>query len=319
MSERLRGSLARETRGEIRLLWRSFVLPAVLVLCALLAITNVVNAAGMTRSDYALLQHTRSEYAANHMNFLADLHRPATIKTSGDGETVSNLARYDYDTLATDIVNLSPASSVAETLKYLGFVLFPAVFFMLGLWMSIGQRRYCLEKVKLVRVGTAGTLASRQLALLVVSAIVIAVTLAVDVVGRAIAQAVVSSQLPLHVFVPLAAAPVQNPALQWSVILIATVFFGAAGLAVGAFAGIFALPAILFVIWDYVVPILGLHDPRNWFEVLGHSVFTYSSAFQLAPPIPLSEPIAFVAASACSIALVAVGYVGMRVRNPRAT
>jgi hypothetical protein len=193
------------------------------------------------------------------------------------------------------------------------------LFFLIGLWMSTGQRRYRFEKVALVRAGTAKTVAARQLALLGIAAIVIASTLVVDFVSRAIAQSVLSQQLPLGIFRPLSAPPEQNPLLQWVVILLVTVFFGAGGIAVGAVCGAFALPAVVFAIGNYVIPILAVHDPRNWFEVLGHAVFSYSASFELAPPIPLPQSTAFAAAAVSAAVLVGAGYLAMRLRNPRAT
>jgi hypothetical protein len=318
-SDIARSRVTIEARMELRLAWRTWLLPAVLVLCALLAIANVANAAAAVRADYAQLEHTRAEYAANHMDFLADLHKPENVSGKGDNESIGNLARFDYDTLATAIVALSPGSSITESLKYLGFLIYPALFFLIGLWMSTGQRRYRFEKVALVRAGTARTVAARQLALLGIAAIVIASTLLVDVVSRAITQSVLFQQLPLDIFRPRSAAPAQNPLLQWVVILLLTVFFGAGGIAVGSVFGVFALPAIVFVIGNYVIPILGAHDPRNWFEVLGHSVFSYSASFELALPIPLPESTAYTAAGISAAILVGVGYLGMRLRNPRAT
>lgn len=311
--------MIREARVELRLLWRSFVLPAVLVITALLAVGNVVNSAQAVRADYSLLQHTRAEYAHNGMDFAADLRRPAKVTSNGDEQTVTNLARYDYDTFATAVVAISPASSVQETLKYFGFLVFPVLFFLVGLWIATSQRRYRIEKVTLVRAGAAITVAARQLAMLIACATIVAVTLLVDVATRGIAQAVLAADLPLGTFPPLTPPPASDPVAQWGVILLVALFFGGGGVAAGAAAGVFALPAIVFLAWDLVVPIVAQHDPRNWFAVLGHAVFRYSSTFELAQPVPLAVPIAALAAGVGAAVVVALGYLGIRLRNPRAT
>jgi hypothetical protein len=88
---------------------------------------------------------------------------------------------------------------------------------------------------------------------------------------------------------------------------------------VGATVGVFAAPAVLFLIWDLVIPFLGPNDPRNWFVVLGHGAFNYSSGFQLAPAIPLAVPLALTAALAGAVVLLGLGYLGIRIRNPLAT
>ena len=313
------GGILGQVRVELRLIWRGFVLPICLVICALLAVGNVANTANSVRADYGLVQHTRAEYAANGMDFAADLKKPAKVTTSGDEQSVTNLARYDYDTMASAIIAISPASSATESMKYFGFLLYPLVFFLIGLWLATGQRRYRLEKVALVRNGTAATVAARQLTLLVIAAIVTAAILLVDVVARAIATAVLASQLPFGAFSPLSPEPAQNPFAQWGVIVLVVLFFGGAGVAVGTFAGVFAIPAIAFLIWDYVVPFLGAHDPRNWFDVLGHSVFSYASTFELSPAIPLAVPIALAASVVGAVVLLGLGYLGIRIRNPLAT
>jgi hypothetical protein len=311
--------LASAVRAELRLLWRGFVLPVCLIVCALFAVGNVVNEVTAVHSDYALVQHTKAEYKANGMDFRADLAKPAKVVTHGDEQTISNLARYDYDTMAAAIVALSPESTVTEVLKYFGFVFFPALFFLLGLWMSTVQRRYHLEKVTLVRAGTTATIAARQLSLLIAAAVVVVAVLVVDAVSRAIATGIVSAQLPFGSYPPLSPAPTHSPLAQWGLILLVVVFFGAAGVAVGAVTGVFAVPAILFLIWDLVVPFLGPNDPRNWFVLLGHSVFDFGSGFQLAPAIPVPEPLALVGTLGGAAVLLLIGYVVIRIRNPLAT
>jgi len=308
-----------QVRIELRLLWRGFVLPVCLIVCALLAVGNVANTASSVHADYGLVQHTRAEYAAHGMDFVADLKKPSKVTTSGNEQSVTNLARYDYDTMASAVIAISPASSATESLKYFGFLVFPLVFFLIGLWLATGQRRYRLEKVTLARAGTAKTVAARQLTVLAVAAIVTATVLVVDAAARAIATTILAAQLPLSAFSPLSPQPVQNAPAQWGVICLVVLFFGGAGIAVGAFAGVFAVPAIVFLLWDYVVPFLGAHDPRNWFDVLGHAVYTYASTFQLSPAIPLGVPVALVAVSVGAAVLLGLGYLGIRIRNPLAT
>ena len=308
-----------EVRTLLRLAWRSFVLPAMLILCALFAVLNVVNTAQVVRNDYALVQHTKAEYAANHLDFAADLRKPVTVTTNGHEQSVTNLARYDYSTMAAATIDISPTSTVAESLKYFGFLIFPALFFLLGLWMSTSQRRHHVEKATLVRAGTRRAMAARQVALVCCAVVILAVVELVDVVARSIAQASLAGEIPFAAFAPLTPLAVQNPYAQWGVILLVVLFFGWGGIAVGAFAGVFAIPAIVFVVWDYVIPIFLVHDPRNWFAVLGHSVFSYNVGFDLTAPIPLAAPIALAAVVVVALGLGAFGYLGIRIRNPLAT
>jgi hypothetical protein len=306
-------------RLEVRLLWRGLVLPICLAVCVLFAIANVGNQVDAVHSDFTLVQHTRAEYKANGMDFEADLRKPAHVVTKGDEQSVTNLARYDYDTVAASIVALSPAGTVPESLKYFTFIFFPVIFFLMGLWMSTVQRRYSLEKSRIARAGTARVIAARQLALLSAALVAVVTVLVVEVITRAIAFGIVSASLPFSDYPTLSPPPGQNGWGQWGVLVLVVAFFGGAGIVIGSTVGVFAVPAVLFLIWDLVIPFLGPNDPRNWFVVLGHHVFNYSSGFQLAPALPLAVPIAFAASLAGAVALLGLGYLGIRVRNPLAT
>ncbi|WP_213814253.1 hypothetical protein [Glaciihabitans sp. dw_435] len=314
--------MIRQTRLEMWLLWRSWVLPVALLLTAIVATATVVNGAHAVRANHAMLEHTKREYAANGLDFAADLRRPVTVETDGlaPGEaSVGNLARYDYDRLAASVSAMSPTSALSETLKGFGLLVLPLVAFMLGLWSATVWRRHGLEKVTLVRAGPVATVAGRQVAVVVASALVVATAVMVDATGRAIARATLSRDLPLGDFAPLTAAPPAHPLAQVGAIVLVILFFGGAGVATGAVVGSFALPALLFLAWDYVLPILVVHDPRNWFAALGHEVFTYSSAFELAQPLPIEPVLAGACALASTILLGGVAQFASSRRNPRAT
>lgn len=311
--------MIRQAAAELRLAWSAYLLPVLIVLAATLAVLNVMNSAQAVRDDYALLQHTKAEYAQNGMDFAADLSRPEEVETTSSEQTVSNLARFDYDTLSTAIHDIAPSSSPVETMKFFGFLVFPVLFFLVGLWLATTQRRYATEKFALVRAGPARTIAGRQLAMVAASALIVIAVLLADVVSRTIARASLATELRLDAFPPLEPPKPENPLLQWAVILLVAVLFGAGGVAVGSVTGVFAVPALVFLAWDLVLPIGAQNDPRNWFTVLGHSVFHYSNSFQLIQPIPLPVLDAALLAVGASVALVAVGYLGIRIRNPLAS
>ena len=312
-------ALGSGVRLEVRLLWRGLVLPICLAVCALFAVANVGNQVDAVHSDFALVQHTRAEYQANGMDFEADLRKPAHVVTKGNEQSVTNLARYDYDTMAASIIALSPASTIAESLKYFSFIFFPVIFFLVGLWMSTVQRRYSVEKSRLSRSGTVRVVAARQLTMLIVAAGAVVNVFVVEAIGRAIAYGAVSASLPFADYPPLSPPTAKDGWAQWGVLLLVVAFFGGAGILVGATIGVFAVPAVVFIIWDLVVPFLGPGDPRDWFVVLGHAAFDYSSGFQLAPAVPVAVPIALGASLAGAVGLLALGYVGIRIRNPLAT
>jgi hypothetical protein len=311
--------MINEIRTELRFAWRSFVIPAALILCALIAVANVFSAVGTLNSAYSDMQHTHAQYLSMHTDWAAAISKPDTVVTVGDMTTASNPARYSYDQFTTSVIDLSPGSSVPETLKYIGFIVYPALFFLIGVWLVTGQRRYRLDKVALVRAGGARGLAAKQCALGIIAAVCVAATLAIDVAFRSVLYAQAASSIPLYKYPPLPPIAAHSAVEQWGVALLAIMFFGAAGVAIGTFSGVFAIPAVVFLGYNFVFPILWVHDPRNWFQVLGHAAFDYSGAFELADPKPLAIPIALVASVISTLAFIGLGYVGIRIRNPRAT
>lgn len=314
--------MRRAVLEHIWLAWRSFALPGVLVVCALLAIANVNNQVDSVRNDYAQLQQTKANYRTNGMDFESDLRKPAHVVTRGNEQTVDNLARFDYDNFTDAVAALKPASSLTETLYFFCFVFFPALFFLSGLWLSTIQRRYRFEKVSLVRLGATRTVLSRQLAMLVTSAVVLVVVVGVEVVARAIGSTVIGASLPVTAHPPLGPAPLENVGAQLALLLLVTVFFGGAGITVGALFGVLALPAIAFLLWDLVIPFLGSGDPRNWIVILGLNAFGKRSndgGYHLPAALPLAEPLALGLAVGCAIVLAALAYFCSRIRNPLAT
>jgi hypothetical protein len=157
---------------------------------------------------------------------------------------------------------------------------------------------------------------------LVISGIVLVVVLGVEMVARAIGSTAISASLPLSAYPPLGSALVENVGAQLALVLLVTVFFGGAGIAVGALLGVLALPAIVFLLWDLVIPFLGPGDPRNWLVVLGLNAFGNhgnDGGYHLPSALPLPEPLAFVLAVGCGLVLAALPYLGIRMRNPLAT
>jgi hypothetical protein len=284
-------------------------------------VANVNNRVNDLRADYALVQHTRAEYRANGESFTAALAQPAKVVTKGDEQTVTNLARFDYDNLSNAIVDLSPSNTVSDSLYFFSFVLFPLIFFFLGLWMSSIARRYRFEKSLIVRNGTAVTVAARQAALIAAALVVLGVVLVVEGISRGIASSTLAQQLPLHSYPPLGPAAHPDIGGQWLLAALIIVFFGGAGILVGSVIGVFGVPAILFLVWDMLVPFLGPGDPRNWFVVLGHAVYRTSGGggVELALALPLAQPLALTFSIGGAGLVVVLGYVGIGIRNPIAT
>ncbi len=314
--------MRRAVLEHVWLAWRSFALPGLLVVCALLAIANVNNQVQSVRNDYVVLQQTKADYRTNGMDFERDLGRPAHVVTRGDEQSVTNLARFDYDNLTNAVAALKPASALSETLYFFCFVFFPALFFLSGLWLSTIHRRYRFEKVSLVRLGTTRTVLSRQLAMLATAAIVVIVVLAVEALARTIGSNSISGSLPLAAYPPLEPAAVENVGAQLALLLLVTVFFGGAGVAVGQLLGVLALPAIAFLLWDLVIPFLGAGDPRNWIVVLGLDAFGSrgnDGGYRLPSALPLAEPLALALTIGWGVGMIALAYFCVRIRNPLAT
>jgi len=307
-----------EIRLALRLLWVTGPLPLILGIVAALAALNVFSGVNAAYQSQAQFDRTVDAYAQAGDDLGAALREPAGVSESGGSMMVENTARFDYDQLAAALQSLLPFNAVDEALKFQALLVFPAALFVLALWLSTAPRRYGFEKVILVRAGVATTTASRQVTVAVAALLMSAIAVVVDLLGRTVAWAVVSRDIDFAAFPPLEELPEHNPLAQAAVVLAVALFFGWAGLAVGAATGVFIVPTIVFLAWDYVLPILVPHDPRNWFTVLAHGAFDFTSTFALRPALPVDTPIVIAAVAGIIVVLGAAVYPLAGLRNPRA-
>ena len=309
---------AAQVRNELVVLVRTWALPVAVIVALALTLGNVLNGVNAVTTSVAQLTQTRAMYAENGMDFEAALRAPVTVTGSGSMSEIDNFARYDYDTLVAAVAALRPEATVNETLGYLSFVLFPALFFLLGLWLSTVQRARGFEKTTLVRVGPRRMVLARQSAVVVAGLAVTGVSVTIDVVARGVARVAVERVASFEQYPPLHPLPESAVGQQLVVCALVVVCCGWAGIATGALAGSFAIPAIVFVAYNYVVPVLVAWDPRNWLLVLGHGAFEPSPGFTMATSVPMDGLLALIAVVIGAIVAGLGAQVATRARNPLA-
>jgi hypothetical protein len=306
-------------RTQVVLQWKSYVIAVLVALVLALTVANVANSFGAVHDNYRELLQTKAQYAANGMNFAADLAKPAKIVNVDGGQGTSNIARSDYDALSHSIDAMSPGQGPTEVLKYLGIFLFPAIFFLFGAQVASYGNKFRTEKLAVVRLGVFRSMLANQASVLVFILIVAIASVLSDVISRAIYGAVLSSQLPVGKYPDLSPFGVTNWLVAAPMLLLVWVFYGTLGYFFGTlFKGV-AVPAIIFIAYNYVLPVFGVFDPRSWVANLARGFFDYSTgSFAIFQPQAIS-------AGAC-LALLAgvtcIAWVGSLViatrRNPLA-
>ncbi|MGG5251951.1 ABC transporter permease, partial [Neobacillus sp. SM06] len=84
-----------------------------------------------------------------------------------------------------------------------------------------------------------------------------------------------------------------NVFVQYLLALLVCFIFATIGFYIGILFKGFIVPSLIFVIYDFIIPIMGKLDPRNLISILGHKVFNFQGRMKLFEPIDLPIPFVF--------------------------
>jgi hypothetical protein len=90
--------------------------------------------------------------------------------------------------------------------------------------------------------------------------------------------------------------------------IVVALFFTCVGLSLGLVFRRALAPALVFVVWNTMVPMLGAWDPRNLWSLIGHRVFRLEGVFVLSPSIETSLAGAVAALSVIVLSGLVVGH-----------
>ncbi len=284
------------------------------------AASDAMNAASAAEQ----FANTASTYEANGQSVGAALAAPLHVTPGPGGQSnIDNPVRYDYEAYVAAAAAMSPTGASLTALSAAAFILVPVLAYILGVYVATHDLRSGAIIVRWsARHGAAGMVVGKILSLAaMVAVVVIVVAASAAVVGIA--------------------APLWRPALRgfdavveaapqpgwWTVPLLSSVLilvgaaFGAFGLVVASITRERPFTILLFAVPYFLLPLLGVGDPRNLVPAAGQAWYLFVGGFQ---PQVVGTLGAATAAMVLIIAIV-VATVGagilwqVRDKTPRAT
>ena len=115
-----------------------------------------------------------------------------------------------------------------------------------------------------MRLGVFKAMLSNQVSVVVFIVILALATVLTDLIARTIYGGILSAELPVSSYPDLSPIGATNWILAAPVLLLVWIFYGTLGYFFGTLLKGLAVAAIIFIAYNYVVPVLGALDPRSW-------------------------------------------------------
>jgi len=247
------------------------------------AVAATVGLVTRASSRLDLFHRTLQESARQGISLNQALSQPVEITHSDQGEMIHNILRFDYENARIAAGALAPRAAMVNTLQLLSFVIIPAVCVVLGVVVATRDYRYRTIKIRAAREGLGSLHAAHLIACLVQTMGALLAAMLASAVGAPVAA---WAHRRSGGGGEVGSTPVAVP---WSEVLTTlaltaavTVFFCAVGVGLGLIFRKALVPALLFVVWNTMCPLLGAWDPRNLWLGIGRRTFTFEGVFTLA-------------------------------------
>lgn len=247
-----------------------------------------------TKDKYNLYLRTEAEYKKDGIDIEKALKSPMKIdentESNGDkSEVIENILRYDYESLSYSIYAIKPNQILSTSLEWVSFIFLPMIFMIYGIYIATYDRKYKTLKIKSIQYNWKHLIISKQLSMYISGFIMLTISfLSSYIVGR-IFYIMITKEIPVEQFQPAKIPSDKNIFIQCGMIFFIVIIFSTLGFCLGVlFKGIL-IPTLIFVLYNFAIPILGVYDIRNMIAVLGHQVFNFLGNFKLF--IPSDMPI----------------------------
>ncbi|MFO6496104.1 MULTISPECIES: ABC transporter permease [Bacillus] len=271
-----------------------------------------------TEGSYRLFLKTEAEYKQLGIDIQKALDSPVKVKEGelkskdGDGEIVENILRYDYENFVLSLHNLQPKQAVVTTMEWMGFILFPLAFTLYAIYISSYDIRFKTVKIKAVRHDWKSVLLAKQCSVYMVLLVGMSAVLCAAYVSSLILYSQAARTIPVDQFT-IPEVSKSNILLQFIVIAAVSFIFTTIGFYLGILLRSFAAPALLYIIYSLLVPVLGKFDLKNLLSNLGHAVFNFNGHFKLFTPVKVEIfPIILILAAAIGLLSAAAYYAAHR-------
>lgn len=268
-----------------------------LILIAFSALTifsvfNLYAQMSQTKDLYSTYLNTVKHYETEGMDVQKALNSSPDIQvtTEEDGTIVTevnNVILYDYNNVAHSIFIMKPDKIVTQTLEWMSFVFYPFIFTVYGIYMATYDLKYKTIKLRAVQDEWKDILLSKLLSSFLATIIMITASLVVSYLFGLVFYKMIDNSIPINEF-KFVLQTEHNVILQFLLSIFICLFFLMIGFYLGLIFKGFMVPTIIFVIYNFIVPVLGKYDIRNIISILGHKVFDFAGRFQLFIPTKMS-------------------------------
>ncbi|MGG4013043.1 ABC transporter permease [Bacillus smithii] len=292
-------SILNSLNIELKYQYFSYIILILFLAILSFSLFNLFIQMSNTKENYDLFLRTIKEYKELGIDINEALNTPVDIEKSetgneGKAEVVSNILRFDYDNVALSLNNMQPERIVTHTLEWLTFLFFPFIFTVYGIYIATYDTKYKTIKVKAVKKNWNQILLSKQLSIYMISTCIIAVVLILNYIVGTILYNHISQKIPVEEFQLSSLPEDNNVVLQVLLSLFICFFFSTLGFYLGILFKGFIAPTIIFLVYNFIVPVLTKFDLRNMVSILGHEVFDFHSSFKLFEPIQMPTHLALI-------------------------
>jgi len=244
-----------------------------------------------------------AEYHSHGEELSDALQRPVRVIDKGGGlQSIENPLKYDYIQLSNSVYALDGANLIGTTVDYAAFLLFPLLFVYLGLLLSTFDRQSRTTLLRLSRNRWSDVRLSKVVTVVVVAGATTVALFCIALLASLVTAPMVDD-LRHGIGFPVVAPESVSPLWLKGVFAFGcAVFFGLAGLGLGALTRNVTVPLVGVSIVTFAVPIMTRFDPRNALAVIGQSVLDFWGQFKAVPAAPSSPGSALLMLGAWGVA-----------------
>lgn len=294
-------TIFRLTLLELHYLFRSRIAA---ILLAIFAITGVGSATGLASIANARLRRfaeTMNTSLEAGITLEESLAEPLNITQVGqNGVYMDNPLRYDYEDTQATLSSLQPLGFSINALQFISFIMIPIAAFILALVLVTRDYKLRTLKVRSSRASFTGIRCSQLAATICVLLISAAAAMLAAVIAGIFASGTVES----NSLVPFAEGVGSTTGYELCRTLVIltgiALFFGICGWGIGLIIRQALIPAIAFIIWDLVCPLLGPFDPRSLWQGIAQTMLAFHGSFEMVPVAPVPSILGL--ASLCGMA-----------------
>lgn len=302
-------------KNELMLLVFSKLLIIFTSMFIILCIMNTWINVNLATNQVSSYLDTKNRYIQNGENIWEELKKPLNviekIETNGV-KTIQadNPIKYELKKTIESLTTISGTHYTTSLLEVLTFLFGPILFPLFGYFYGNFDYRYGTVKIKSIQYKWSTCLFAKSLLLLFSSLLLVSVISIISVLfGNTLPNMILANQLNYEekrlIFSGIYSITNPNIIMQisTSIFLIFTYLMIGFSLSIPSKKAWY--PAVLLIIYNLFVPVLGKFDFKNVVSVIGHQTFSFNGYFKLFSPLEAIHP---AIAYAYLTGLILIGY-----------